>query len=84
MVVSTYDIGYGDGLFRGDPKKPLRVANSLPILGRVSMDFITLESTDDEICIFNDAKEIAKEFNTISYEILTALKPNLKRVVIDS
>ncbi|NPA28092.1 MAG: alanine racemase, partial [Epsilonproteobacteria bacterium] len=82
MVVSTYDIGYGDGLFRGDAKNPLIIEEKLPILGRVSMDFITLESQKEEVCIFKDAKKVAAHFNTISYEILTSLNPTIKRVVI--
>ncbi len=60
MVVSTYDIGYGDGLFRGDAKNPLVVDRGLPILGRVSMDFITVESTKDEILVFNNAQMVRK------------------------
>jgi alanine racemase len=82
MIVSTYDIGYGHGLFRGDSKKPLITADGLAILGRVSMDFISLESTKDEVCIFNNAQYVAKHFNTISYEVLTSLKSNIKRVVV--
>ena len=82
MQISTYDIGYGDGLFRGSSKSSLIVAEGLPILGRVSMDFISLESTKDEVCIFNDALQVAKHFNTISYEITTSLKANLKRVIV--
>jgi len=82
MIISTYDVGYGDGLFRGDSKRALITAEGLPILGRVSMDFISLESTKDELCIFNNAKEVAKHFNTISYEITTALKSEIKREII--
>ncbi len=82
MVVSTYDIGYGDGLFRGDAKNPLVVDRGLPILGRVSMDFITVESTKDEILVFNNAQMVANHLNTISYEIVTALKPSIQRVLV--
>jgi len=82
MVVSTYNIGYGSGLFRGNSKKPLITAENLPILGRVSMDFISLESIKNEVCIFNNAQIVAKHFNTISYEITTALKGNLKREIV--
>ena len=82
MIVSTYDIGYGDGLFRGDSKNPLITAEGLPIIGRVSMDFISLESSKDEVCIFNNAKKVAKHFNTISYEITTSLKANLKKEIL--
>ena len=82
MVVSTYDVGYGSGLFRGDSKKPLFTCEGLPIIGRVSMDSIIVASIKDEICIFNDAKRVAKHFNTISYEITTRLNPFIKREIV--
>ena len=82
MIVSTYDLGYGDGWFRGDANKPYITPEGLPILGRVSMDFISLESTKDELCIFNNAQDVARHFNTISYEITTKLSPNLKREIV--
>ncbi len=82
MQVSTYDVGYGDGLFRGNATKALITAEGLPILGRVSMDFITLASSKDELCIFNDAKKVAEHFNTISYEITTALKASIPREIV--
>jgi len=81
MLVSTYDIGYGDGLFRGDSNHPLITQEGLPILGRVSMDFISLESTKEELCIFNNAQKVAQHFNTISYEITTSLKSEIERVI---
>ncbi len=81
MTVSTYDAGYGHGLFRGSSQNPFVTAEGLPILGRVSMDFITLESIKDEVCIFENAKEAAKHFGTISYEITTALKSEIERIV---
>jgi len=81
MTISTYDIGYGDGLFRGDSQKPLQTKEGLLILGRVSMDFISIESTKDEICIFDNAKKLAQHFNTISYEITTNLKSKIKREI---
>jgi len=81
MIVSTYNVGYGNGLFRGNSQKPFITKEGLPILGRVSMDFITLESTKDKVCIFNNAQNVAKHFNTISYEITTALKENIQREV---
>ena len=82
MIVSTYDLGYGDGWFRGDANKPYITPEGLPILGTVSMDFISLESTKDELCIFNNAQDAARHFNTISYEIITKLSPNLKREIV--
>jgi len=84
MIVSAYDIGYGDGLFRGNSKNSLIIKENLPILGKVSMDFISIESKKEEICIFDDAKELANHFDTISYEITTSLKPSIKRVLTDT
>jgi alanine racemase len=81
MLVSTYDIGYGDGWCRNVNDK-VYLLNGLEILGRVSMDFISLESRADKICIFDNVKEIAKNKKTITYEILTSLNSNIDRKVI--
>ena len=83
MRVSTYNLGYGDGWFRGEYlHKRFVTAENLSILGRVSMDSIILESTKDKICIMNNAQKVAKQLNTISYEITTSLTTEIKRVVI--
>ena len=82
MIVSTYDVGYGNGLFRGNSKNPLILPNGKPILGRVSMDFISIESIEEEICIFDNAQKVARHFSTISYEIITNLKTGISREVI--
>ncbi len=82
MVVSNYDIGYADGLFRANTTKQRKIANGLEILGRVSMDSFSVKSTDDEVCVFDDATHFAKVHNTITYEILTSLKPTIKRVIV--
>lgn len=84
MLVSTYDLGYGDGWCRGDAQNPYMTEEGLPVLGRVSMDFITLESNKEEICVMQDAKRAAKHFKTISYEMTTALSTALAKVVIES
>ena len=82
MLVSTYDLGYGDGWCRGDSTQPYLTSEGLPIFGRVSMDFIALGSTKDEVCIMNDAQKAAKQFGTISYEVTTALSPEIPKEVI--
>ena len=79
MVVSTYNLGYGDGWCRGDSSRPYIIADGLPILGRVSMDMITLQSESDDLCILSDAKDAAKQLNTISYEITTSLSSSIER-----
>ncbi len=78
MVASTYDIGYGDGIFRS--QKSIKDGK---ILGRVSMDSIVVESQKDEICVFDNVKELAHELGTISYEVLVKLSTSLPRVVVD-
>ena len=82
MTVSTYDLGYGDGWCRGDSLHPYMTAEGLPVLGRVSMDFIILESEKDEVVIMDDAQKAAGQFATISYEITTALSPQIRRIVV--
>ncbi len=82
MIVSTYDIGYGDGFFRYNGIGELKVANNKPILGRVSMDSMTLEGESDKVCLFNDATNLANFFDTITYEIITNLSPHIKRVIV--
>jgi alanine racemase len=62
--------------------KPFVTAEGLPILGRVSMDYISLESTQEEVCIVDDALEAGRQVGTISYEIMTQLSKDIKRVVV--
>ncbi len=82
MIVSTYDVGYGDGFFRTDGKKELILNSGKKILGRLCMDCMSVESKEEKICVFDNVSHIAKHFNTISYEVLSRLSPFLKRVVI--
>ena len=82
MTVSTYDLGYGDGWCRGESQNPYITSEKLPVLGRVSMDFIVLESDKEEVCIMDDAKDAAKQFGTISYEVTTALSAEIEKKVI--
>ncbi len=84
MTVSTYDTGYGDGLFRYNGLGDLKTANDKPILGRISMDSFALEGDDNKVCVFDDATHFANYFNTITYEIITNLSKDIKRVIRDS
>lgn len=81
LVISTYQTGYGDGFLRLDVKQEYKTPKGYQILGKVSMDNLTVNSTDEEICLFDDVTELAKIHNTIRYEILTNLKPHIKREV---
>jgi alanine racemase len=79
-VIGNYDVGYGDGFLRACSNNYV-TPEGIKLLGRISMDNSSFLSADEELLIFSDANEIAKSAKTISYEMLTALKPNLKRVV---
>jgi len=83
MTVSTYDLGYGDGWPRGDASDPYVTAEGVPILGRVSMDFVSLESQEETVCIMNDAQTAARHFGTISYEMTTALSVDIERKILE-
>jgi len=81
-VVSTYDIGYGDGFFRlSKESQEFFTVNGCKILPRVSMDCVSIASAEDEIEIFNDVRGLARMFDTITYDVLVKLNPNIKRVV---
>jgi len=79
-VVSTYDIGYGYGWLRDT--KDMYINNNIKIIGRVSMDFISINAQENELCILINAKKVAQYCNTISYEILTNLNSNIERRVV--
>ena len=82
-VVSNYDFGYGDGFLRSCSNS-YTTPEGKKLLGRISMDNSSFMTDANEILIFNDARVIAKSAQTISYEILTALKPNLSRKITNS
>ncbi len=81
-AISTYDIGYGDGFFRYNGLSNLKITNGQEILGRVSMDSLCVEGSEDEICLFDDVSGLSRHFNTIKYEILTKLMPWIRREII--
>ncbi len=81
-VISTYDIGYGDGFFRFDGNGELFLANQQAIKGRMSMDSFCTSGNSQKVCMFEDATALAMHFRTISYEIITKLSSTLKRVII--
>ena len=80
-IVSNYDFGYGDGFLRVLSNK-FSTPNGEKLLGRISMDNSSFLSDKDELLIFNDARDVAPLADTISYEVLTSLKPSLKRTIV--
>ena len=82
IIVSNYDIGYGDGFFRVNEREEAYIENGKQILGRISMDSFSLKCDDEKVCIFNNATELSKLHDTIEYEILTHLLPRIQRTII--
>lgn len=82
FVVSNYDVGYGDGFFRLNERKKALTSDNKEILGRVSMDSLSVEGDTDTICLFNNARELANIHDTIHYEILTNIHADVPRYII--
>lgn len=83
MNIATYDLGYGDGLFRYNGKGELNLANGEPILGKMSMDSFSSTDMGDRICVMDDANIWAEFFDTINYDILVKLSPLINRRVVE-
>lgn len=90
-VVSTYDVGYGDGFFRFNEihaqnlqqcGEKFRTAEGYEIFPRMSMDCFSCASDAPKVCLMNNANYVARVFGTISYEILVRLSPNITRMVV--
>jgi alanine racemase len=81
MVVSTYDVGYANGLHRTSSNN-YETPEGERLLGRVSMDNTTFSGQRGELLIFDDANLYAKAAGTIGYEILVGLHSEIKRVVV--
>jgi alanine racemase len=93
--VATVAIGYADGVFRarGNRGHVLVRGKQAPLIGAVSMDAITVDVTrvpgvevGDVVTIIGadgdervTAEEVAEWSGTISYEVLTAIGPRVKR-----
>lgn len=87
-------VGYGDGYPRhAQPGTPVLVKNRrVPLVGRVSMDMITLDLTDcpeaevgDEVVLWGEGlpvEEIARNASTIPYDLLCGITQRVKMVEI--
>ena len=95
--VATIPVGYADGFFRSASNSGIAYVASVqvPIIGRVSMDLITLDVThveDSELrcgapveLIGDQAplNEVAQRAGTIAHELLAALGARYKRAYVD-
>lgn len=90
--IATVPIGYADGLSRklGNGKGKMYVNSRFaPIIGNVCMDMCMIDITNipanegDEVIVFGDLyslKDVAKDLDTIPYEVLTNVSRRVKRV----
>lgn len=97
MQIATIAVGYADGWFRSLSNKGSAFFNDtrLPFVGRVSMDSITLDASSlpqdtlklgslvELIGPNQRLEDVARECDTIPYEILTALGDRYARVYTD-
>ena len=97
MRIATIAVGYADGWFRTLSNKGAAFFGNtrLPIIGRVSMDSITLDvsalpdgalrlgSLVELIGPHQRLEDVARDCDTIPYEILTALGNRYARVYVD-
>ena len=88
--VATISAGYADGLIRAMGAKAIVYANgvAVPVIGRVSMDLITVDVTSlskmpDTLQLLGPhqtVEDVSGFAGTIGYEILTSLGARYKRV----
>ncbi|MBL1408629.1 bifunctional UDP-N-acetylmuramoyl-tripeptide:D-alanyl-D-alanine ligase/alanine racemase [Sphingobacterium faecale] len=87
--IATVKIGYADGYDRrlGNGVGKMAINNSLvPTVGNICMDMCMLDVTDivaregDEVLVFPNINQSAKNIGTIPYELLTGISSRVKRV----
>ncbi len=90
--IATVKIGYADGYRRelGNGKGKMIVRGKVvPTIGKICMDMCMLDITGidavegDEVIVFNDqirVEDIAKQLETIPYEVLTGISQRVKRI----
>lgn len=90
--IATVKIGYADGYnraFGNGVGKMIVNGHLVPTIGSICMDMTMLDVTEvdvkpgDEAIVFNqehNIMELAKQINTIPYEILTNISQRVKRV----
>jgi len=88
--IATLPVGYADGYRRAlsNNADVLVRGKRAPVVGRVSMDLVTIDVTDveaavgDEVVLLGDsisAAELAAKAGTISYEIFCGVTPRVPR-----
>ena len=98
--IATLPVGYADGYDRSlsNSGEVLVRGRRAPVVGRVSMDLVTIDVTDvpdaapgDEVVLLGrqadeeiSAEEHARKTDTISYEVFCRISPRVPRVYDDA
>ncbi len=92
LLIGIVPIGYADGLNRslGNGKGKLLIRDkAVPIIGNICMDMCMVDITGleidegEEVIVFGDrfsVSDLAKQLNTIPYEILAGISSRVKRI----
>ncbi|MDR0485688.1 MAG: alanine racemase, partial [Elusimicrobiota bacterium] len=96
--IAIIPVGYGDGYNRllSNQGEVLIRGKRCPIAGRITMNMTMIDATGvkgvslgDEVVLIGSqgkeqitADEIAKDLDTISYEVLCAISPNIPRILV--
>lgn len=93
--IATLPVGYADGYNRllSNRGEVIVRGQRAPIVGRVSMDLVTIDVTDvsgaavgDEVTLLGDGidvEELAEKLGTISYEVFCSVGARVPRVYLD-
>jgi alanine racemase len=97
--IGLIPIGYADGYLRAFGNRAMMIVNgiSVPVVGRVSMDLVTIDLQNipsakigDEVTVMDDdplnpasCYALANLADTIPYEILTRIGPRIRRVALE-
>ncbi len=94
--IATLPVGYADGYNRrlSNRGDVLVRGRRAPVVGRVSMDLVTIDVTDieeaavgDEVVLLGDeitVEELARKLDTISYEVFCNITSRVPRVYLNA
>ena len=96
--IATVSVGYADGYLRSASNRAvLHLGDAvLPVVGRVSMDTVTVDATDvpidrlvpgtpvDVLDESQDVNSLAQQSGTNAYEVLTSLGARYRRQYVDA
>ena len=93
-IIATIPVGYADGFSRSLSNKGFVICHNtiVPIVGNVCMDQTMIDVTDIPSCHVGDkvylisnantADDMAKQLNTISYEVLCSISARVPRLYL--